>query len=41
MDYSESVDKDADPTLLKENIEVEGLFVMNNCDGESLVVIFN
>lgn len=41
MDYCESVDKDADPTVLKENIEVEGLFVTSNCDGESLVVMCN
>jgi hypothetical protein len=41
MDYSESVDKDADPTILKENIEVEGLLVSSNCDGESLVVMSN
>jgi hypothetical protein len=40
MNYCESVDKDADPTFLKENIEVEGL-VRSNCDGESLVVMSN
>jgi len=41
MDYCDSVDKDADRTVLKENIEVEGLDVRSNCDGESLVVMSN
>lgn len=41
MAYCESVNKDADPTVLKENVEVEGLVVSNNCDGESLLVMCN
>jgi hypothetical protein len=41
MDYCESVDKDADRTVLKENNEVEGLVARSNYDGESLVVMSN
>jgi len=41
MDYCESVEKDADPTVLKENIEAEGLVTRSNCDGESLIVMSN
>lgn len=37
----ESFDKDADPTVMKENIEVEGLVGLSNCDGESLLVMCN
>lgn len=37
----ESFDKDADPTVTKENIQVEGLVVSSNRDGESLLVMCN
>jgi hypothetical protein len=36
MDYSECVNKDADPTGLKENNDIDSLVRRSSCDGESL-----
>lgn len=41
MDHCESVDKDADRTVLRENSEVEDLVMSSNRDGESLIVMSN
>jgi hypothetical protein len=40
MDYCESVDKDADRTVLKENSEVDSSSVRSSCDGESLLLCY-
>jgi hypothetical protein len=39
MDYCESVDKDADTTVLKENTEVDTSVIRSNCEGESLILL--
>jgi hypothetical protein len=40
MDYCESIDKDADPTVVQENTEVDSSSVRNDCDGESLTLCY-
>ncbi|GFG38606.1 hypothetical protein Cfor_01652 [Coptotermes formosanus] len=39
MDYCESIDKDADPTVVQENTEVDSSSVRNDCDEFEALVI--